>query len=1164
MVLKQIREFLRVFFRGRVSSPVWKLARFVLFPTAVVFLSFQNCTRFTKFEAKGLASGVVAGSSFCATNPGSETCFVAPASKCMFNGTELAEGVSVVAYLASTVPAGQTCTYQTRTCKSGVLSGSYDYALCGVQKAAACLFDGKTIPSGSKITAYLNLAGSNCSSEERLCTNGQLSGSYPYGSCLVGACRFNGQTIANGTSVTGYDASAVDFGKSCTPNQRTCYNGGLSSHGDYASCVVGQPKSCLFNGQTLAHGSSVKAYTTSTVPFGSSCSSEDRVCNNGNLSGSATFGTCAPEAHKACLLSGQTIPHGGTVTSYASSLADANDICFAEVRTCNEGVLSGDPQKTFLSCTIPGPTLPKMTTCADGGTCLSFVDIYGTSRSVYINNTPFTGIVETDFIGTHPLPGGESHQLGYVYFDMGVNNAAALEILDFQTSQIIAATYPPSNVPLWAVNLGVMKGPEGRRYPFLTPGYTSMRVGAGHDPAWQYLCTFDPATIATPDAACILGFRKVPLFNFITVTGQSVLEVAPAKQSGFWMKDLDGDGFEDFNIQYYLGFLQTISGRTGETISASQFDFAMNEPGYDVANTGDQNLYYKYYHGGRWHGGYSTFTNPDNGATSEMVTSGDAVGRFDSPVCNNLRFVSSLTWNGGAYQVNFAHWFGWSRTIWLTPEKIWRPGNDLRSCIHRFSDSLVQPGGRPYSVTNLFTPEDSAGKCDQLAFEYQTDMTNDKFKTYYKCLTNFELPKVGRWDLYLWDAANGLQRNGIVNRYAWGKAEKVWPGQIGPVLLLQQFQGNVPFHSTSESAWAYSISAVDANAQVIDLGLLVGGANVKPVVNVGTKTKNANGSFPEGTGSALLQIEAGNPELNLEDIDGDGLNDIELENGTWLGYSNGALVKKTRAISSPGLNILSASYGKNCGDSASSDLSMQVRSLCQGKQDCETPVSATAWGASKSASCAKELVVQYYCDDTATKAGSGLRVLTAAYMDYLVESGVNLTSTVGNLCNGKNECSYGVSTGNIGDPAPGFYKDLRGAYTCDGGPIQNFRVTPEANGKSLQLSCRQPRALRLVGEADGQNLKLSCGNPQRRIKIQSATYGGNAKAALGNSTEVVAKTCDGLLTCMQFVSPTTFGDPLPGIAKDFKVRWTCGGMSVKEITLPAPAMANLTISCESM
>lgn len=49
---------------------------------------------------------------------------------------------------------------------------------------------------------------------------------------------------------------------------------------------------CTFNGQSVASGASITAYSSSTVAAGQTCVSQGRTCNNGTLSGSYMYATC--------------------------------------------------------------------------------------------------------------------------------------------------------------------------------------------------------------------------------------------------------------------------------------------------------------------------------------------------------------------------------------------------------------------------------------------------------------------------------------------------------------------------------------------------------------------------------------------------------------------------------------------------------------------------------------------------------------------------------------------------------------------------------------------------------------------------------------------------------------------------------------------------------
>lgn len=280
-------------------------------------------------------------------------------TSCSFNGQSYPNGSIIKAFLSSTVPNGQTCTSEERRCVDGTLSGSYLFASCAPNAPAACLFNGRTVASGSAIKGYQQSSvpfGQTCVSEDRTCTNGILSGTYNFETCNVGgaaSCLFNGQSVAHGASVRAYTTSTVPYGSVCQESTRVCNNGVLSGTGSYATCSVNAPASCLFNGQTIPHGGSVKGYQNPSVPFGQSCVSEDRNCANGNLGGSYSFASCSAGAPSSCLFNGQTIAHGQSVTAYASSSVASGQSCVSQSRICNNGALSGS--YAYSSCSVNAP-----------------------------------------------------------------------------------------------------------------------------------------------------------------------------------------------------------------------------------------------------------------------------------------------------------------------------------------------------------------------------------------------------------------------------------------------------------------------------------------------------------------------------------------------------------------------------------------------------------------------------------------------------------------------------------------------------------------------------------------------------------------------------------------------------------------------------------------
>ncbi|MBX9769283.1 MAG: hypothetical protein K2X47_18545 [Bdellovibrionales bacterium] len=279
---------------------------------------------------------------------------------CTFNGREILDGEVILAYLNSTEDYGKPCQSQERSCAGGKLTGSYNFGSCDIAEPKACLFNGRTFRSGQTTEAFRNSAvafGSVCEKEIRDCSNGILSGSFPFPTCEAGKpknCLFDGKNVPHGTTVNAYAMSTVPFGIQCSPIARTCNDGALSGMGDYGSCVVNLPASCLFNGMTIPHGQNVLVYRASRVNYGQSCSAVTRTCENGALSGDGDFASCVVGAPASCLINGQTVPHGGTITLFLEPTVPNGSTCQTQLRLCGDGTLSGTAQ--FSACTVQAET----------------------------------------------------------------------------------------------------------------------------------------------------------------------------------------------------------------------------------------------------------------------------------------------------------------------------------------------------------------------------------------------------------------------------------------------------------------------------------------------------------------------------------------------------------------------------------------------------------------------------------------------------------------------------------------------------------------------------------------------------------------------------------------------------------------------------------------
>jgi hypothetical protein len=156
-----------------------------------------------------------------------------------------------------------------------------------------------------------------------------------------------------------------------------------------AGSGCGAPSSCSLPwGGILSHGSSVTAYSASSVPFGNVCSSisQTRSCNNGVLSGSSSYDSanCLVDGASSCSLplslGGGSLSHGSSVTAYSSPNVPFGDVCsdIDQTRSCSNGVLSGSytNENCFVGAALAG--------CSLGGETIS----HGSGFSFFSDPSP--------------------------------------------------------------------------------------------------------------------------------------------------------------------------------------------------------------------------------------------------------------------------------------------------------------------------------------------------------------------------------------------------------------------------------------------------------------------------------------------------------------------------------------------------------------------------------------------------------------------------------------------------------------------------------------------------------------------------------------------------------------------------------------------------------
>jgi len=243
--------------------------------------------------------------------------------------------------------------------------------------SGSCSLDGRVVENGKTADFYsvsMPPSGGNCASYKatRQCINGLFSGnaSYRYASCNVsptapGACSFNGVVMANGDTRTFYRQEAVGTGQSCQGIARTCSNGTVSGSSEYPYPTCGTtngPVSCNVDGVIIQDGQSIGFYKQNKVLFGQSCAAFQgtRTCQGGVLSGDSDYrySSCTAAGAQSCTVTvgttTTTVAHGVSRSFWSVDSVAYTSSCDAVKlsRTCNDGSLSGSSAYKYPTCKV--------------------------------------------------------------------------------------------------------------------------------------------------------------------------------------------------------------------------------------------------------------------------------------------------------------------------------------------------------------------------------------------------------------------------------------------------------------------------------------------------------------------------------------------------------------------------------------------------------------------------------------------------------------------------------------------------------------------------------------------------------------------------------------------------------------------------------------------
>jgi hypothetical protein len=322
-----------------------------LFFILVNLVIFQNCGQFlshNSMSSQSLSLPIIN----CDSGQDCNELIQQQNTFCFFNGQPVAQGETVLAFME---PRSDRCESEERLCQNGELTGSYNYQSCvGPDQASrsGCSFNGREVKEGESVVAYLDggLSGEKaCQSEVRTCEQGRLTGTYQFSSCSEQApsCLFNGRTLQDKEYTLAYEQRADG---SCTSEFRLCSQGVLSGSFTGSHCIQGQ-RACQFDGQIILANESVNAYGGYNS-IDDDCAHEVRVCQDGVLSGGLRHSQCfRPVSAQACQFAGRRLNSGESVVGFAEP--ESGSSCELQVRLCEDGALSGDASFRWPFCPSP-------------------------------------------------------------------------------------------------------------------------------------------------------------------------------------------------------------------------------------------------------------------------------------------------------------------------------------------------------------------------------------------------------------------------------------------------------------------------------------------------------------------------------------------------------------------------------------------------------------------------------------------------------------------------------------------------------------------------------------------------------------------------------------------------------------------------------------------
>jgi hypothetical protein len=483
------------------------------------------------------------------------------------------------------------------------------------------------------------------------------------------------------------------------------------------------------------------------------------------------------------------------------------------------------------------------------------------------------GTIGHQFAG--PLPAA------YVYWQSdgpgghGTSPTIALSIFDLNGPGLVGQVSPPpadstrdfQGYSAANTYFGIVQGPEGRHYPFLAPGQRYL-----NKPHWDFLCIFDPSVIFNPDPTCGRGFRRY------TASFPGAEHLSGFRHNGGWLEDVDDDGWQDINLPF-LRYILTISGRTGQPLALLRLDLS-HETEPDAPPDFDS---------GRLYGSFTPFRSAD-GKHDVLIAAGNRVGSFTDWNCNVSRYFAVLETevqgSPASRRLKWSDYISFTKNIFAkapsnseVPNPVLRHGDLMNKCVHRVSDSVFHAGRMPITLYNYFTespplPQDTC--LEEQWREWRDRFPRAEMEAWSRCFQAAGLPATGLWSVKVLNLGSGVPVQSWPNAYAWGRAYNLVPQQH-EVFLVEPMAGGVRFDQQDYKPQPLVVAGLDSHFAWQRYGSIPQPGRPK-MVSVGSGPNHI--PFENTTGSSWGGIWDAQTRSRA-----DGLVDIQLEDGTWVGYS---------------------------------------------------------------------------------------------------------------------------------------------------------------------------------------------------------------------------------------------------------------------------------------